>query len=262
MKSGRITGLAVALSATVLMAGCSSDDDGNSTSGPGGEGADEVTLTVFAAASLKNGFTALAEQFSEDNPTIEVRFNFDGSQALVTQIRQGAPADVIATADETNMAKLDGAVDDPRIFATNVLTIVTQPGNPKNIQGLADLTRSDVSTVICAAAVPCGVATAKVEETSGVDIEPVSEETAVTGVLTKVQTGQADAGLVYVTDATGAGETVTAVSDPAFTSVVNAYPIGVVAASENKQASQKFVDLVLGARGAALLQSMGFGPAK
>jgi molybdate transport system substrate-binding protein len=262
MKSRNVTGFALLLSATVLLAGCSSDDDDNPTSGPGGGDADEVTLTVFAAASLKNGFTALAEQFSQDNPTIEVRFNFDGSQALVTQIRQGAPADVIATADETSMAKLGDAVDDPQIFATNVLTIVTQPGNPKNIQGLADLTRSDVSTVICAAVVPCGVATAKVEENSGVDIEPVSEETAVTGVLTKVQTRQADAGLVYITDATGAGDTVTAVSDPAFASVVNAYPIGVVAASENNQASRKFVDMVLGARGAALLQSMGFGPAK
>lgn len=251
---------ALLLSAALLLAGCSSTDDDSSASGTA-DGADEVTLTVFAAASLKKSFTDLAAQFSEDNPDIEVKFGFDGSQALVTQIQQGANVDVIATADEKNMAKLGAAVSDPQTFATNVLTIVTQPGNPKGITGLADLTKSDVAVVICAADVPCGSATAKVEENTGVDIKPVSEETAVTGVLTKVQTGQADAGLVYVTDATGAGDTVTAVSDPAFAAVVNAYPIGVVTASKNRRAAQKFVDMVRGTQGAALLESMGFGPA-
>ncbi|PXW35781.1 UNVERIFIED_CONTAM: molybdate transport system substrate-binding protein [Williamsia faeni] len=259
MKSRIIAVLALLLSATLLLVGCSSNDD--DTGGTSASGTEKVTLTVFAAASLKNSFTALAEEFSQDNPDIEVKFSFDGSSALVTQIQQGAPADVIATADEKNMAKLGDAVSDPQIFATNVLTIVTQPGNPKNIQSLADLTKPDVSTVICAVDVPCGNATAQVEENTGIDFKPVSEETAVTGVLTKVQTKQADAGLVYVTDAAGAGDTVTAISDPAFAAVVNTYPIGVVAASENKEAAQKFVDMVLGPQGAALLRSMGFGPA-
>lgn len=261
MRSRIVAVSALLVSVALLVAGCSFGDDDTSAGATGTDGTESVTLTVFAAASLKKSFTDLAAQFSQDNPNVEVRFSFDGSQALVTQIQQGAGADVIATADEKNMGKLGGAVSDPQIFATNILTIVTQPGNPKNIQSLADLTKPGVSTVICAADVPCGSATAKVEENTGIDIRPVSEETAVTGVLTKVQTGQADAGLVYVTDATGAGDTVTAVSDPAFASVVNAYPIGVVAASKNKQAAQQFVDMVLGAQGAALLESMGFGPA-
>lgn len=262
MKSRIVTLLALFLSGVLLLAGCSSDGDASSTSDESGTAtAENVTLTVFAAASLKQAFTDLAAQFSQDNPDIEIKFNFDGSQALVTQIQQGATVDVIATADEKNMAKLGDAVSDPAIFATNVLTIVTQPGNPKNIRSLADLTDPDISTVICAVDVPCGNATAKVEENTGIDIKPVSEETAVTGVLTKVQTKQADAGLVYVTDATGAGDTVTAVSDPTFDDVVNAYPIGVVAQSKHEQAARAFVEMVAGAQGAALLASMGFGPA-
>ncbi len=245
-----------------LLGGCSSsNDDDTSSSGTSTASAENLTLTVFAAASLKKSFTDLGAEFSTDNPDIEVKFDFDGSQALVTQIEQGAPVDVVATADEKNMDKLGDRVTDPQFFATNVLTIVTQPGNPKNIQGLADLTKPDVTTVICAVDVPCGSATAKVEENTGVDIKPVSEETAVTGVLTKVQTKQADAGLVYVTDATGADDTVTSVSDPAFAAVVNKYPIGVVAATKNKEAAQQFVDMVLGTKGSALLESQGFGPA-
>ncbi|MBA4021825.1 MAG: molybdate ABC transporter substrate-binding protein [Gordonia sp.] len=253
MRSRSLAALALLVAVALLPVGCSSSAPGSNT--------EKVTLTVSAAASLKKSFTALAEQFSADNPDIEVEFNFDGSQALVTQIDQGANVDVLATADEKNMRKLGDKITDPRIFATNVLTIVTQPGNPENIQGLADLTKSDVTTVICAVDVPCGSATAEVEKDAGVDIKPVSEETAVTGVLTKVQTKQADAGLVYVTDAAGAGDTVTSVSDPAFAAVVNKYPIGVVAATKNKEAAQQFVDMVLGTKGSSLLESQGFGPA-
>lgn len=260
MKSRIIAALAALLSATSLVAGCASNDDDSSPGSTGATSTEKDTLLVFAAASLKNSFTALADEFSVEYPDIDVKFSFDGSQALATQIQQGADADVIATADEKNMTKLGDAVTDPKVFATNVLTIVTQPGNPMNIRSLADLTTPDVSTVVCAIDVPCGSATANVEENTGIDIKPVSEETAVTGVLTKVQTKQADAGLVYVTDAAGAGDTVTAVSDPAFAAVVNAYPIGVVAATKNTQAARAFVDMVLGTQGAALLESMGFGP--
>lgn len=262
MKSKFLAVVAASVMTAGLVAGCSSSsDDDNSSSATSSASAEKVTLTVFAAASLKKSFTDLGAEFTKDNPDVEVKFNFDGSQALVTQIEQGAPVDVLATADEKNMDKLGDKIADPQIFATNVLTIVTQPGNPKNIQSLADLNKPDVTTVICAVDVPCGSATAKVEENTGVDIKPVSEETAVTGVLTKVQTKQADAGLVYVTDATGAGDTVTTVSDPAFAAVVNKYPIGVVAATKNPEAAQQFVDMVLGTKGSALLESQGFGPA-
>jgi molybdate transport system substrate-binding protein len=247
---------ALVLTAVLMVTACSSTSEGERSAENG-----NITLTVFAAASLKKSFTELTERFSTDNPDVEVKFNFDGSQVLATQVEQGANVDVLATADEKNMDKLGEQIADPQIFATNVLTIITQPGNPKNIQSLGDLEKFDVSTVVCAVEVPCGSATAKVEESSGVDIKPVSEETAVTGVLTKVQTRQADAGLVYVTDAVGAGDAVTSVSDPAFAAVVNRYPIGVVAATKNRAAAQRFVDMVLGPEGSALLSAQGFGAA-
>ena len=253
--TGRLAeSLSVVFAVALVFAGCS-------TSGSEGGQDGEAGLTVFAAASLKNSFTALADEFSETHGGVDVSLNFDGSQALVTQIEQGADADVVATADEKSMAKLGEKVVDPQIFATNVLTIVTAPGNPKNIRTLADVTKDGVTTVICSESVPCGSAAALVEENTGIDIKPVSEETAVTGVLSKVQTGQADAGLVYVTDAVGAGDSVTTVADPALAAVVNAYPIGAVAESENAPLAQQFVDMVTGAQGAAVLERMGFGPA-
>jgi molybdate transport system substrate-binding protein len=254
--AGRVAvSTAVLLMALAPLAGCSTGG-----SGSGGDG--KTTLTVFAAASLKKSFTVLADQFSAEHDNVVLSLNFDGSQALVTQIEQGADADVVATADEKNMAELGDKVVSPRVFATNVLTIVTAPGNPKNIRSLADLTKSGVSTVICARNVPCGSAAAQVEKNTGVDIKPVSEETAVTGVLTKVQTKQADAGLVYRTDAAGAGDSVASVTDPALAGVVNSYPIATVGAAKNAQLAQQFVDMVTGPQGMSVLEQMGFGPAR
>lgn len=248
------------IAASLVVAGCSPSDSDDVTSAGSSANGDKDTLTVFAAASLKKSFTELEKAFEASRSDVDVKLNFDGSQALVTQINQGADVDVLATADEKNMDKLGDKVVDPKVFATNVLTIATQPGNPKNIHSLADLTKSDVSTVICAVDVPCGTAIATVEENTGVDIKPVSEETAVTGVLTKVQTKQADAGLVYVTDAVGAGDSVTAVADPAFAAVVNNYPIAPVAATKNEAVAKEFVDMVLGSEGTNVLRGMGFGP--
>ena len=247
--------LAVVFAVVLVLAGCSTSDTEGGQDG-------EAALTVFAAASLKKSFTALTDEFSQTHGGARVSLNFDGSQALVTQIEQGADADVIATADEKSMAKLGEKVVDPKIFATNVLTIITAPGNPKNIRTLRDVTKAGVTTVICSVSVPCGSAAALVEKNTGIDIKPVSEETAVTGVLSKVQTGQADAGLVYVTDAVGAGDSVTTVADPALAEVVNAYPIATVADSKNSSLAQQFVDMVTGAQGLAVLQRMGFGPAR
>lgn len=245
----------VLFAAALVLAGCLTSGSERGQDG-------EARLTVFAAASLKNSFTALADEFSETHGGVEISLNFDGSQALVTQIEQGADADVLATADEKSLAKLGEKVVDPKIFATNVLTIVTAPGNPKNIRTLADVTKDGVTTVVCSVSVPCGSAAALVEENARIDIKPVSEETAVTGVLSKVQTGQADAGLVYVTDAVGAGDSVTTVADPALAAVVNAYPIATVTESENAPLAQQFVGMVTGAQGSAVLERMGFGPAR
>ena len=175
-------------------------------------------LIVFAAASLKKAFTDIGEQFKTDNPGTDIDFSFAGSSDLVTQLTQGAPADVFASADTKNMdmaAQPGLLAGDPVIFASNTLTIVVAPGNPKKIASFKDLTQPGLSVVVvCAPEVPCGSATQKVEQATGVQLNPVSEESQVTDVLNKVTTWQADAGLVYVTDAQGAGNKVTAVAFP------------------------------------------------
>jgi molybdate transport system substrate-binding protein len=244
-----------AFGTAALLAGCSGSEPSAPAAETGGE------LTVFAAASLKNTFTELGTRFEEANPGTTVNFNFAGSSDLVTQITQGAPADVFASADEKNMIKaVDAGVvaGEPVDFATNTLTIVTSPGNPKAVASFADLAKAGVSVVVCAPQVPCGAATEKIEQETGVTLTPVSEESAVTDVLGKITSGQADAGLVYVTDAKGAGDKVTSVSFPESAGAVNTYPIAVLEEAGNSAAAQKFVDLITGPDGQAALSEAGF----
>ena len=256
-----------------LMVGCSSDSStaaSSSTSAapssaaasaaPAGAG----TLTVFAAASLKATFTAIGTIFQTENPGSTVTFNFAGSSDLVTQLTAGAPADVFASADTNNMTKASTAKlvsGTPVNFATNILTIVTPPGNPAGITGFADLANPDVSVVVCAPQVPCGAASATVETNTGVDITAVSEENSVTDVLGKITSGQADAGLVYVTDAKNAGDKVTAVDFPEAAAVVNVYPIATLSAATQPALATKFVELVTGPEGQQVLTAAGFKPA-
>ncbi|PEG58804.1 molybdate ABC transporter substrate-binding protein [Mycolicibacterium boenickei] len=236
--------------ATALIAGCSSSD--NTAGG---------SITVFAAASLKSAFTEIGEQFKTDNPGASVEFSFAGSSDLVTQLTQGADADVFASADTRNMDKavaadlVEGA---PVTFATNTLTIAVAPGNPKGIKSFADLAKPDTSVVVCAPPVPCGGATEKVEKATGVTLSPVSEETSVTDVLGKVTSGQADAGLVYVTDVAGAGDKVTSVAFPEAAQAVNSYPIAVLKGSAQAELAHRFVDLVTGEAGQKALAKAGF----
>ena len=217
--------------------------------------------SVFAAASLKSTFTQIGEQFKTDNPGAAVEFSFAGSSDLVTQLTQGAQADVFASADTKNMDKaaqaglLDG---DPVNFASNTLTIAVAPGNPKQVTSFQDLTKPGLTVVVCAPQVPCGSATQKVEEATGVDIKPVSEESSVSDVLNKVTTGQADAGLVYVTDATGAGDKVTAVPFPESADAVNTYPIAALESSEHQELARKFIEAVTGEAGQKTLSAAGF----
>jgi len=179
----------------------------------------------------------------------------------VAQLTQGAPADVFASADTNNMTRATDAgvvARSPVDFATNTLTIVTAPGNPKGIAAFADLAKPGTQVVVCAPQVPCGSATEKVEEATGVELAPVSEESAVTDVLGKITSGQADAGLVYVTDAAGAGDKVTAVAFPESADAVNTYPITVLKDAANPQAAQAFVDLVTSPAGQDVLTAAGF----
>lgn len=251
-----------ALLAVLALAGCSTSTSPVADT-PAAPAAERLsgTITVYGAASLTTTFTALARQFEEAHPGVTVQTTFAGSATLVTQIEAGAPADVFASADTKNMGTLSGMnlVGVPQNFATNMLEIAVPRGNPATITSFADLARPGVKTVICAAAVPCGAATKTIERATGITLTPVSEETAVTGVLAKVTTGEADAGLVYVTDVHGAGATVDGVTFAQSGSAVNTYPIAALTASTNRTAADAFVSFVLSASGRKMLTAAGFG---
>ncbi|GAA0992178.1 molybdate ABC transporter substrate-binding protein [Subtercola frigoramans] len=222
------------------------------------------TIVVFAAASLKPTFTALATKFEAANPGTTVTLNFAGSADLVTQITAGAPADVFASADAKNMKKLTDASEitgSPLNFATNTLEIAVPLDNPAHVSAFADLGKASVRTVICAPQVPCGAATATIETATGVTIPAVSEESSVADVLGKVASGEADAGLVYVTDVKASGSTVVGVPFAESSQAVNTYPIGIVATTQNHTLSEAFVAYVTGSVGQGVLQSAGFGAA-
>lgn len=223
--------------------------------------AQKTKIIVFAAASLKKTFTDIGEQFKTENPGASVEFSFAGSSDLVTQLTQGAPADVFASADTKNMDKAAQAgllAGDPVNFASNTLTIVVAPGNPKKIATFKDMTQQGLNVVVCAPQVPCGSAMQRVEQATGVTLNPVSEESSVSDVLNKVTTGQADAGVVYVTDAIGAGDKVAAVAFPESAGAVNTYPIAVLKGSKHPELARKFVDLVTGESGQKVLNAAGF----
>jgi molybdate transport system substrate-binding protein len=254
---GRIATAAALLLLVVSGCGTSNDTSSPSSTTNGGGG----KLIVFAAASLKKSFGEIGEQFKTDNPGTDIEFSFAGSSDLVTQLAQGAQADVFASADTKNMdkaAQADLLAGDPVNFASNTLTIVVAPGNPKKVRSFRDLTQPGLSVVTCAPQVPCGSATQKVEQATGVQLNPVSEESQVTDVLNKVTTGQADAGLVYVTDAQGAGDKVAAVPFPESAGSVNTYPIAVLKQSRVSDLARKFVDLVTGEQGQEVLAAAGF----
>lgn len=218
-------------------------------------------ITVFAAASLKPAFTDIGQRFETDHPGARVDFNFAGSSELATQLTQGATADVFASANTAQMDKVDHAgllAGPPVPFAANTLVIVTAPGNPHKIASFADLTEPGLDVVVCQQVVPCGAATHHVEDTTRVQVQPVSEEPDVTDVLNKVVTGQADAGLVYVTDALNAGEKVTTVRFPEAADAVNTYPIAVLKDASQSDLAQRFVDLVTGPAGQKILVQAGF----
>jgi molybdate transport system substrate-binding protein len=244
---------------TVLVAGlltgvvgCSSNSEPAQASGK---------IVVMAAASLKSAFTKIGQQFKTDNPGSSVDFEFAGSSELATQLTQGASADVFASADTAQMdtvAKAGLLAGDPAKFASNSLVIVTAPGNPKKIGSFGDLTKPGLSVVICQKPVPCGSATQRIEDSSGLHLNPVSEEPSVADVLNKVTSGQADAALVYVTDALSAGNKVTAINFPEAPSAVNIYPIAVLKKAPQPTLAQKFVTVVTADAGQKILAQAGF----
>ena len=220
------------------------------------------SLTVFAAASLTATFTELSHDFEAAHPGAKVNFDFGGSSDLVSQLQNGAPADVFASADQANMTKATNsglAAGTPQVFATNVLEIAVPPSNPAGIHTFQDLTKPGVRLVVCAQQVPCGSATQKAAKAAGLSLKPVSEEQSVTDVLGKVISGDADAGLVYVTDVKGAGGKASGVKFPESSSAVNSYPIVALRESANAALAQEFVDFVRGSQGQKVLGDAGFG---
>ncbi|WP_332642421.1 molybdate ABC transporter substrate-binding protein [Aeromicrobium sp.] len=246
------------LAALLSTAACSDDPWAEEPDSP----PRQVTLTVFAAASLKGAFTEIGEKFESEYSLVTVRFNFAGSSDLVAQIQQGAPADVFASADTKNMdvaitaSLLDGSAKN---FATNTLEIATPRDNPAKIESIRDLGSPGIKVVLCAEQVPCGSAAKKVAEVSGVDVRPVSEELSVTDVLGKVISGEADAGLVYVTDLKAAGDKVIGIEFPESAGVVNTYPVAALKGNVGDGLAEAFINFVTGTEGQAVLAEAGFG---
>jgi molybdate transport system substrate-binding protein len=252
--------LGVVAGCLILIAGCSrgpSPSEQNQPAKPN----ESVTLKVYAAASLKDTFTDLGRKYEADHDGVNVAFNFGGSSDLVAQIQQGAPADVFASADQKNMDKLvadDLIAGTASPFASNTLEIAVPPTNPAHVTSLKDLSSRDVDVVVCAPEVPCGSAATKVADAAHLRFHTVSEEQSVTDVLNKVTTGQAEAGLVYITDIKAAGDSVKGITIPVAENAVNVYPIAAVRSGKHVTEARAFVDLVLSPVGQDALQDAGF----
>ena len=258
-RRAALLGVAVALALTAC-GGSSADRSAASGSAPAGGGL-TGTLTVFAAASLTDVFGRLGDRLTADNPDLEIRFNFAGSSALATQITQGAPADVFASANRPQMDVVTDAGlagDDPTVFTENVLQIAVPPDNPGGVTGLADFAEPDLTLAICAADVPCGAAALEVFESAGVTAEPDTLEEDVRAALTKVELGEVDAALVYASDVQSAGSGVDGIEFPEAEDAVNEYPICSLADAPNPAAARAFIELVLSPEGQAALEAAGF----
>jgi molybdate transport system substrate-binding protein len=258
--------LALALALTlVLGAGAACGDDKPKESAASSTSATTAApagnLTVLAAASLSEAFKELGTAFEAKHPGSKVTFSFDASSALATQANNGAPADLFASADQPNMTKVTdaGNAKDPKVFAHNKLAIIVAKGNPKKVKGLADFTR--ISFVLCAPEVPCGKYGAEALSKAGVKATPKSLETNVKAVVTKVTSGEADAGIGYVTDAKAAAASAEGVDIPDAQNVVAEYPMAVLKQSANANLAYAFLDFILSSDAQAVLAKYGFSAA-
>ena len=254
----RLNRIVVALLvASAIAAGCGSSSKSSSSGKPSGN------LNVFAAASLTGALTAEQAAFQQANPGLHIANDFAGTQQLVTQIQQGAPADVFASADQAHMQTLvdAGLVETPQVFAKNKLEIAVEPGNPKHIRTLADLEKPGVTLVLADPSVPVGKYTLQAFQNAKLPPpKPKSLELDVKSTLAKLTDGEADAVVVYVTDVQAAGDKVQGVEIPAAQNVTATYPIAVVKASKNQAAALAYVNDVLNGAGQQILRSQGFRP--
>jgi len=261
----RVLGLSLLLAATA----CAADSPTSSTApGPSPTASAALvtvrgSVTVFAAASLTESLNDLQTSLKSSDPELSVVYSFAGSGALVSQIQQGAPADVIATADLSSMKRLtdSGFVEPPVTFARNKLGILVEPGNPKGITGLSDLSRTDIKLVLGDETVPFGRYSADALQAAGVTVDPVSKEPDVKSAVARVTSGEADVTIVYVTDVIAAGARGEGVEIADGQNVVAEYPIAIVKATNDHAAAAAFVDAVVNGSGQAALRSHGFLPA-
>jgi molybdate transport system substrate-binding protein len=259
--------LTMAALAAAAVAGCTSSSPSaapaasSPTSSPAASSpAATGTITVFAASSLKETFTTLGKQFQTAHPGDTVKFSFGASSTLATQITDGAPADVFASAAPKNMTTVVSAGDasNPQDFAKNTAEIAVPPSNPANVTSVNDLAKSSVKTALCQPKVPCGVVAAGVFKNAGITVKPVTLQPDVKSVLTQVELGNVDAGVVYVTDVMAAGSKVKGVTIPANVNASTLYPIAAITSSKEMSIAQAFVAYVLSPTGQSVLAAAGF----
>jgi molybdate transport system substrate-binding protein len=260
---------AVALAA-IAVAGCSSSSSSSPASGSSSSSAPASSssssaaqtgaITVFAAASLKESFTQLGKEFEAAHPGDTVKFSFAASSALAEQINSGAPADVFASASTKNMDQVvtTGNASNPQNFAKNVMEVAVPPSNPAKVTSVNDLAKSSVKVALCQPQVPCGVVAAEVFKNAGITVKPVTLQPDVKSVLTQVETGNVDAGMVYVTDVMAAGSKVKGVTISASDNASTLYPIAALTHSKEQSIAQAFVAYVLSPSGEQVLKAAGF----
>jgi len=247
----------------VALGACSSSTTTVAPAGAAAPATPTGSLVVFAATSLTDAFNKIGEEFKAAHPGVTVKFNYNGSSSLATQITQGAPADVFASASPTNMKTVTDqnlASTTPKIFTANQGEIMVEAGNPSHIKSLSDLANPALKVVTCAPQVPCGALATQIFKNAGVTVKPVSQEQNVGGVVTKVTLGEADAGIVYVTDVKANGTKTAGVTIPANENNTTNYPIAEVKGAPNPTAASAFISFVLGSSGQQVLKSLGFLP--
>jgi molybdate transport system substrate-binding protein len=252
--------LTIAGLAVVALAGCSSSSSSSAPSASTSSSASTGSITVFAAASLTGTFTQLGKQFEAAHPGDTVKFSFGPSSGLATEITSGAPADVFASAATANMDQVVSAGDasNPQNFAKNIMEVAVPPNNPAKVKSVNDLAKKSVKTALCQPQVPCGVVAAEVFKNAGITVKPVTLQPDVKSVLSQVELGNVDAGMVYVTDVMAAGTKVKGVTIPANDNASTLYPIATITSSKQKSEAQAFVAYVLSPAGQQVLTAAGF----
>ncbi|MFH8712491.1 molybdate ABC transporter substrate-binding protein [Streptomyces zaomyceticus] len=262
--AARRTAAAAALTAALLvpLAACGNDDTKKETAGSTGSGsasgAPAARLTVLAAASLTDVFRTAGAAYERSHPGTKITFSFAGSQELVAQVAQGSPADALVTADTKSMAKVKADTGTPTVIARNRLVIATGEGNPFKVDELKDLADTELKVVLAAPEVPAGKYSKKVLDAQKITVKAVSQEPNVRAVLSKVELGEADAGLVYRTDAESAKDKVDTVEIPDAQNAIAEYPAATIKDSENAEAAAAFVTWLSSPEAQKILQDAGF----